>query len=441
MEGQPNQHRIDVFISHASEDKTSVARPLSDLLRQMGLRVWLDEAELRIGDSLRRSIDSGLARCRFGVVIVSPNFLSKEWPQKELDALVARENGSEKVILPVWHDMSRGELAKRSPLLADRLAGDTRHGLEQVAAEIVRAVKEEATSSAISVSVRVRDVSDLLVSLLDEIQERADSPEPHLSGISTGFRDIDVMCSGLQPGSLVTLAGMQLSGKTSFAVNVAQHVSVSEGLPVIFFSLTERPDSVLRRFICAMARIEPFDLSAARLPEEGWSALVEAVERMRNAPLKIVHSPTLSFSDLEAALKTEVANFGGAAGLVVIDSLEFLQDGSGKFVGAEALIGLRRTAAHLNVPILLLAHVDSTDRIDPRPVLSDLELGMRIVQISDSIMFLHRNRDVGHDMDTVEVIFAKQKGGFPTGTVLLGFQHRFGTFSQLVTRGAASTPA
>lgn len=130
----------DVFISHASEDKFAVVRPLAGLLEQQGLRVWLDEAELRLGDSLRQKIEEGLSRSRFGVVILSPSFFSKNWPQKELDGLFAREEGGVKVVLPVWHSVSQTDVALRSPLLAGRLAVKTELGIAAVAAEICRAV-------------------------------------------------------------------------------------------------------------------------------------------------------------------------------------------------------------------------------------------------------------------------------------------------------------
>ncbi len=114
--------KYDVFISHASEDKDAVMRPLAEALHDRGLNVRYDEYELTIGDSLRRSIDRGPESSRFGVVIISRRFFEKEWPQKELDGLVARESGHAKVILPIWHNISRQEIARYSPTLADRLA-------------------------------------------------------------------------------------------------------------------------------------------------------------------------------------------------------------------------------------------------------------------------------------------------------------------------------
>lgn len=130
----------DVFISHASEDKEAIALPLSGLLRRRGLRVWLDQQELVIGDSLRRRIDEGLARSRWGVVILSPHFIEKEWPQAELDALVTRELQGERVLLPVWHGITAAELSRKSPLLASRIAVDTQRGLDTVCDAILRAI-------------------------------------------------------------------------------------------------------------------------------------------------------------------------------------------------------------------------------------------------------------------------------------------------------------
>lgn len=140
----------DVFISHASEDKQNVALPLARHLQTHGLRVWIDELELSIGDSLRRKIDNGLSQSRFGIVILSPAFFSKEWPNKELDALVAREDGRDKVILPVWHNIGAGDLVKYSPLLADKLAVSTQKGVDFTAEKIVNAVSNSHDNPELS---------------------------------------------------------------------------------------------------------------------------------------------------------------------------------------------------------------------------------------------------------------------------------------------------
>lgn len=130
--------KYSAFISHASEDKDDVARPLAEALKALGHSVWFDEVTLKIGDSLRRSIDQGLIHSKFGIVILSPSFFSKNWPQYELDGLVTRENsGQEKVILPLWHKVSKNEVLNFSPTLADRLGLSTsQYTIEELASEI-----------------------------------------------------------------------------------------------------------------------------------------------------------------------------------------------------------------------------------------------------------------------------------------------------------------
>ena len=132
-----------IFLSHASEDKDDVARPLAIMLRKRGYSVWFDEFTLKLGDSLRRSIDDGLGKCDFGIVVLSPAFFAKEWTQKELDALTSRETGEKrKLILPVWHKVHRDDVARASPLLADRLGAATSEGLPKVLEMIEVAIND-----------------------------------------------------------------------------------------------------------------------------------------------------------------------------------------------------------------------------------------------------------------------------------------------------------
>jgi TIR domain. len=131
----------DVFISHASEDKEAIATPLAEALQESGLRVWYDDFSLRLGDSLRESIDRGLARSRFGVVILSGHFFSKHWPTQELNGLATREADGEKVILPVWHGVGFAEVRGYSVTLADRKAVRTKDGLAHVVEKIMEVVR------------------------------------------------------------------------------------------------------------------------------------------------------------------------------------------------------------------------------------------------------------------------------------------------------------
>ena len=131
--------QYDFFISHASEDKDDIVRSLADALKENGFEVWYDEFELKIGDSLRKKIDSGLINSRFGIVIISPSFVKKNWTEYELNGMVAREMNGHKVILPIWHKISKDEVLKFSPSLADKMALNTSiHSTE----EIINALKE-----------------------------------------------------------------------------------------------------------------------------------------------------------------------------------------------------------------------------------------------------------------------------------------------------------
>lgn len=137
----------DVFICHASEDKDEVARPLASLLSEKRVAVWYDEFSLKVGDSLRQSIDRGLAASRFGIVIVSPAFFIKRWTAWELDGLLEKDLAAgEPVILPIWHNVSVDDVRSFSPSLAGRVASMTSKGLEQVSAEILKVIQPEGSA-------------------------------------------------------------------------------------------------------------------------------------------------------------------------------------------------------------------------------------------------------------------------------------------------------
>jgi TIR domain-containing protein len=134
----------DVFICHASEDKEPFVQALADRLVKADVRVWLDTLVLKLGDSLRRSIEKGLSSSRFGAVILSPRFFAKEWPQKELDGMAALEIDGRKVILPVWHELGANEVRRYSPMLADRVAIGSDKGLDAVVREILDVLQPKA---------------------------------------------------------------------------------------------------------------------------------------------------------------------------------------------------------------------------------------------------------------------------------------------------------
>ena len=139
----------DVFISHASEDKDAVVRPLANALRDNGVTVWYDEFELKIGDSLRRKIDQGLAKSRFGIVVISRSFIKKGWTNYELDGLMTKAVSGQQTLLPIWHDITKQEVIDYSPSLADKVARNTsQETVEEIAAEIAELILDSGKSVA-----------------------------------------------------------------------------------------------------------------------------------------------------------------------------------------------------------------------------------------------------------------------------------------------------
>ena len=133
----------DVFISHASEDKESVVRPLAIALKNKGINVWYDEFELKIGDSLRRKIDQGLANSKFGIVVISRSFIKKGWTNYELDGLMTKSISGQQTLLPIWHDITKQEVIDYSPSLADKVARNTSQDtVEEIAEEIADLISQ-----------------------------------------------------------------------------------------------------------------------------------------------------------------------------------------------------------------------------------------------------------------------------------------------------------
>jgi len=131
----------DVFISHASEDKEDVVRPLANALINRDVSVWYDEFELKIGDSLRRKIDKGLANSKFGIVVLSKDFIKKGWTNYELDGIITKAVSGEQIVLPVWHNITKSEVIAYSPSLADKLARNTAiHTIDEIADEIAELI-------------------------------------------------------------------------------------------------------------------------------------------------------------------------------------------------------------------------------------------------------------------------------------------------------------
>jgi len=287
-------------------------------------------------------------------------------------------------------------------------------------------------------------MDSLVVQLLDRVQEMADNPND-ITGVPSGFHDLDRMTSGMQGGDLIILAARPSMGKTSFAINIAEHVAMNEGLPVAVFSMEMGAAQLAVRIVGSIGRIDQGHLRTGKLTDDEWPRLTEAIEKLRNVSLHIDETPGLTASELRANARRLARQCGGKLGLIVIDYLQLMSASSGMndenratAVG-EISRGLKMLAKELGCPVIALSQLSRgvESRTDKRPMMSDLRESGAIEQDADVIMFIYRddyyNKD-SKEPGVSEIIISKQRNG-PTGTVKLAFIKQLTKFESLASGG------
>ncbi len=286
-------------------------------------------------------------------------------------------------------------------------------------------------------------MDSLVVQLLDRVQEMADNPND-VTGVPTGFYDLDRMTAGLQAGDLVVLAARPSMGKTAFAINIAEHVALNEGLPVAVFSMEMGASQLAVRIVGSIGRIDQGHLRTGRLTDEEWPRLTEAIERLRNVSLHIDETPGLTPAELRANAR-RLARQCGKLGLIVVDYLQLMSGSSSGDENratelGEISRGLKALAKELQCPVIALSQLNRSveQRTDKRPMMSDLRESGAIEQDADIIMFIYRddyyNKD-SREPGVAEIIIGKQRNG-PTGTVKLAFLKPLTRFESLAMGGS-----
>ena len=284
--------------------------------------------------------------------------------------------------------------------------------------------------------------------LLQEVVDRIDmlysrdNPD-EVTGVPTGFVDLDAKTSGLQAGDLIIVAGRPSMGKTAFAMNVAEHVAVEKHLPVAVFSMEMGGTQLVMRMLGSVGRLDQHVLRTGRLQDEDWSRLTTAIGKLSEAPMFIDETPALTALELRARARRLARQFGGKLGLIVIDYMQ-LMSGSGRNDNraselGEISRGLKGLAKELRVPVIALSQLSRTveQRTDKRPMMSDLRESGAIEQDADLILFMYRdeyyNPDSAHK-GLAEVIIGKHRNG-PTGKVPLAFLGHFAKFDNAALHG------
>lgn len=287
-----------------------------------------------------------------------------------------------------------------------------------------------------------QSMDSLVVSLLDRVQEMADNPND-VTGVPTGFYDLDRLTAGLQAGDLIVLAGRPSMGKTALAINMAEHVALNEGLPVAVFSMEMGAAQLAVRIVGSIGRIDQGHLRTGKLTDDEWPRLSEAIEKLRTISLYIDESAGLTPGELRANAR-RLARQCGQLGLVVVDYLQ-LMSGSAGSEGenratelGEISRGLKMLAKELQCPVIALSQLNRSveTRPDKRPMMSDLRESGAIEQDADIIMFIYRDeyytKEACKEPGVAEVIIAKQRNG-PTGMVKLAFLNKITKFESLAS--------
>ena len=274
-----------------------------------------------------------------------------------------------------------------------------------------------------------QSMDKLVVQLLDRVEEMSKNPND-ITGVPTGFFDLDRMTSGMQAGDLLVLAARPSMGKTALAINIAEHVALKEDLPVAVFSMEMGASQLAIRIVGSIGRIDQGRLRTGKLIDDEWPRLSDAIERLKTDSLSIDETPGLTTSELRASAR-RLARSCGKLGLVVVDYLQ-LMSGSGGGDGenratelGEISRGLKMLAKELQCPVIALSQLNRgvEQRTDKRPMMSDLRESGAIEQDADVIMFIYRDdyyNKESKEPGVAEIIIAKQRNG-PTGTVKLTF--------------------
>ena len=324
----------------------------------------------------------------------------------------------------------------------DEIATDALNPLGRDAKELLDTAEQKVFAIA-EMGARAQQgfvhINPLLTQVVERIQELHDRENPsEITGVPTGFTDLDRMTSGLQPGDLIIVAGRPSMGKTAFALNIAEYVAVDVGLPVAVFSMEMGGTQLAMRMLASIGRLDSHRVRTGRLTDDEWSRLTYALGKLHEAPMHIDETGGMNPTDLRGRarrLKRQV----GKLGLIVIDYIQLMgstrQNENRATEVSEISRSLKALARELEVPIIALSQLSRKveERTDKRPMMSDLRESGAIEQDADVILMMYREdyyKPDTPDKGMAEVIIGKQRNG-PTGTVSLAFLGEYTRFENL----------
>ena len=281
-------------------------------------------------------------------------------------------------------------------------------------------------------------IKQVVLNALDKI-EKASKSKGTVTGIPTGFIDLDYKLSGFQPSDFILIAARPSMGKTAFVLNLVDHVAVRKGLPCMIFSLEMSKEQLVNRMLAMESNVDAQKLRNGNLTDSDWDAVVEGIGVIGNSKMIIDDTPGISITELRSKCRKMKLEYG--LSMVIIDYLQLMTGSGGKSSESrqqeisEISRSLKALAREINAPVIALSQLSRAceTRTDHRPMLSDLRESGAIEQDADVVMFLYRDDYYNKDTDTpniAEVIIAKQRNG-PIGTVNLLWQPEFTKFVNL----------
>jgi len=281
-------------------------------------------------------------------------------------------------------------------------------------------------------------INPLLTRAVERIEELFESGES-ITGLTTGFRDLDDRTAGMQPADLLIVAGRPSMGKTTFAMNIVENALLHSGRPVLVFSMEMPADSLVTRMLSSLGRIDQTRMRTGKLEDEDWPRLTSAVGLLKDKPLYIDDTPALSPTEMRSRARRVARENNGELALIMVDYLQLMRV-PGNNEGRTAEISeisrsLKGLAKELNCPVVALSQLNRSleQRPNKRPVNSDLRESGAIEQDADVIMFVYRDEVYNEDTTDkgiAEIIIGKQRNG-PIGTVRLAFIGKFTKFEDL----------
>jgi replicative DNA helicase len=288
------------------------------------------------------------------------------------------------------------------------------------------------------------EIGKLLAGVVERIETLYNRDDPSdVTGVPTGFADLDRMTSGLQPGDLVVVAGRPSMGKTAFALNVGEHVALNTGQPVAVFSMEMGASQLALRMIGSVGRLDQHKLRTGRLASEDWERLSAALGRLNEAPILIDETPALNAIEVRSRARRLMKTYG-KLGLVIVDYLQLMQASTTGENRATEISEISRSmkalAKELRVPVMALSQLNRSleQRPNKRPVMSDLRESGAIEQDADLILFIYRDEVYNpetQEKGVAEIIVGKQRNG-PIGTTRLTFLGEYTRFENFAQPGS-----